>query len=88
MLKATVKKDEIRRIQRQFLSYAGLVPYARRLKRIDSICHRDRELIISGGGNFNFGAVPRESLRNIIVDDQSRILYCSVPGNVSFFQLF
>ena len=72
--------DEIRRIERQFLSFAGLVPYARRLKRIDSICHRDREVLTNGEGGFNLASIPRESMRNIIVDDQSRILYCSVPG--------
>jgi len=88
-----VVADEIRRIQRQFLSFAGLVPYARRLKRIDSICHRDRELITSGQSSqngFSLFNVPREAMRNIIVDDTSRILYCSVPGvaSSSFRRLF
>ena len=46
-------KDEIRRIQRTFLNYAGLVPYAKRLKRVDSICRRDRDLI-RGHGKANF----------------------------------
>ena len=50
------------------------------MKRIDSICHRDRDMLTNGEGVFNLGSIPRESMRNIIVDDQSRILYCSVPG--------
>ena len=106
-------KDEIRRIQRTFLNYAGLVPYAKRLKRVDSICRRDRDLIRGHGKtiineaqmhkksgleslklisdiSYNIANLPKEALRNIIVDDKLRILYCSVPGvaSSSFRQLF
>jgi len=44
-----VVADEIRRIQRTFLNYAGWVPYAKRLKRVDGVCRRDREFIRGSG---------------------------------------
>ena len=40
--------------------------------------------------SYNIANLPKEALRNIIVDDKLRILYCSVPGvaSSSFRQLF
>jgi len=33
--------------------------------------------------SYNVNNIPKEELRNIIVDDKSRLLYCSVPGVAS-----
>ena len=66
-------KDEIRRIQRTFLNYAGLVPYAKRLKRVDSICRRDRDLIRGNGKtpkrqNTNYlQSGPSEKIDHLVV---------------------